>query len=381
MKINLHHFLVVILCLAVPFCSFSQDDSVTFDAKYIKKHDGKVTIEVNEVQELTYIMMAISDFAVGNSDMLNRDTDYYQAVQHHFSRYKTHPAISLIDSMLTESIINYILLSANAYGFKFDGPNLVATNVYTFPAKQVGTYRISQDPIKRHRQVFEDFAEQSDFRKFYRSHKHDYDKIHDDFVNFGAIHKQKQWLEERFDYRINSYLVLTSPLIGGINATTTFEDNHFKQTVLCLPTIKFNNDWTPAYGEAMNSRIIFTEIDHNYVGTLSEQFLGRIDQIFDRREIWVNKANASTAHYPTPIKVFDEYLTWGLFILYAYDAFPGNVELHRKVIDHVNEKMSDKGFPRAESFNKKLVELYRGSPSKKIEAIYPDLLDWASTIE
>ena len=79
MKINLHHFLVAILCLAVPFCSFSQDDSVTFDAKYIKKNDGKVTIEVNEVQELTYIMMAISDFAVGNSDMLNRDTDYYQA--------------------------------------------------------------------------------------------------------------------------------------------------------------------------------------------------------------------------------------------------------------------------------------------------------------
>src|SRR5690606_14461626 len=104
MKINLHDFLVALLCLAVPFCSFSQDVNVPFAAKYIKKHEGKVTIEVNEVQELTYIMMAISDFAVGNSDMLNRDTDYYPAVQHHFSRYKTHPAISLIDSMLPRAL-------------------------------------------------------------------------------------------------------------------------------------------------------------------------------------------------------------------------------------------------------------------------------------
>lgn len=368
----------MVITIPTPFYSFSQDDEVTFNSKYIKDNDGKVKIEVNEVQELTYIMMAISEFGLTNSDMVNRNTDYYQEVKKHFSQYKNHPAIGLMDTMLNESIINYILLSTNAYGYKFKGSKLVPTNVYRFPAKQVGTYKIDEDPVKVHKRVIEDFAKQSGFRKFYRSHRDDYNKIIDDYIKFGSIHKQKKWLEERFDYKINSYLVLTSPMIGGINATTTFEDNQFKQTLLYLPIIQFNSAWTSAYNEAMNSRIIFTEIDHNYVGPLSEKFKNSIDKIFDKRQIWVNKEHKSTDHYPSPIKVFDEYLTWGLFILYAYDTFPTDHELHKNVVDHVNEKMLEKGFPRSKAFNDTLVELYKNSSTKKIEAIYSDLLDWSS---
>lgn len=378
MKKILHHSILIVAILSTSFYSFSQDDEVTFSSQYIKNNDGKVKIEVNEVQELTYIMMAISDIGLANSDMVNRNTDYYQEVKKHFSQYKNHPAIELMNTMLNESIINYILLSTNAYGFKFDGAKLVPTNVYNFPAKQVGTYKINEDPIKVHRRVIEDFAKQSNFRKFYRSKRNYYNKIIDDYIQFGSINKQKKWLEERFDYKINSYLVLTSPMIGGINATTTFEDNQFKQTLLYLPIIEFDNNWTSAYNEAMNSRIIFTEIDHNYVGPLSEKFKHRINTIFDKREFWVNKDRTSTDHYPSPVKVFDEYLTWGLFILYAYDTFPTDDEFHKNVGDHVNEKMSEKGFPRSKEFNEELIKLYKKSPTKKIEAIYSDLLDWSA---
>lgn len=372
------YYLSVLTILVTPHCSFSQDDEVSFNSEYIKNNDGKVKIEVNEVQELTYIMMSISDKGLKDSNMINHNTDYYEEIKNHFSQFKDHPAIKLVDTMLNESIINYILLSSNAYGFKFNGDKLVRTNVYNFPAKQVGTYKIDKDPIEVHRLVIEDFAKESNFRKFYNSHKPYYQEIINDYIQFGSIHKQKKWLEERFDYKINSYLVLTSPTIAGINATTTFEDNQFKQTLLYLPIITFNNTWSTSYNEAMNSRIIFTEIDHNYVGPLSEKYNDKIDAIFDKREVWVNKEVKATDHYPTPIKVFDEYLTWGLFILYAYDTFPTDHELHKNVIYHVNEKMLAKGFPNSKAFNEELVKLYTGSSTKKIEDIYSGLLEWSS---
>src|SRR5690606_2085842 len=127
----------------------------------------------------------------------------------------------IADSLLNESIIYYIFLSSNANGFVFDDKELVRTNIYTFPARGVGSTEISEDPIVTYKKELEDFAVSSDFRTFYAQHKPFYDTIKQDYEKYGEIDKQKAWLERKFDYKINSYRVLTSPLIGGIHATQT----------------------------------------------------------------------------------------------------------------------------------------------------------------
>lgn len=43
-----------ILLLTGP--TFSQEKELNFDAKYIKANQGKTTIEINEAQELVYIL-------------------------------------------------------------------------------------------------------------------------------------------------------------------------------------------------------------------------------------------------------------------------------------------------------------------------------------
>src|SRR5690606_27631426 len=101
------YYLSVLTILVTPHYSFSQDDEVSFNSEYIKNNDGKVKIEVNEVQELTYIMMSISDKGLKDSNMINHNTDYYEEIKNHFSQFKDHPAIKLVDTMLNESIINY----------------------------------------------------------------------------------------------------------------------------------------------------------------------------------------------------------------------------------------------------------------------------------
>ena len=372
-------FLIIVLCTFSFVGLYGQDNAVRFNQEYIKLNDNKVNIEIPEVQELALIMMAITDHGLKDSNMVNHKNSYHQEVINHFSKFKDHKAIKICDSLLQKSLIYYILISSNSYGFQFDGDSLIRTNVYTFPAKGVGTVEIHEDPIVLYRKEIEDFAKKSGYRKFYQAHKPYYQTIKDDYVKYAAIDKQKKWLESKFDYKINSYRVLTSGLIGGINATHTFEDNYFKEMLLYLPVIKHQADIDQDFNKALNSRVIFTEIDHNYVGPLSSTFKNHIDTIFDRRTIWVDSTNKSTNHYPNPIKVFDEYLTWGLFILYIMDTEPKNQILLSKVRENIDGRMKLKGFPKSKEFNEELVRLYKRNNFPKIRNIYTDLLKWSST--
>lgn len=358
--------------------AFSQSKNVTFDKTYIKNNNQKTTIEINEAQELTYIIMALTDFAKENPNMVKQNTEYYKDVKNHFAEYSNLPAVKSFDKLLRENIVNYFLLSGNAYGFKFNGSKLIPTKVYNFPAKGIGKYEIKVNPILTYAKEIEEFAKETEFRKFYKNHAQYYNQLKTEYQDFATISAQKEWLENRFDYKINSYRVLTSPLIAGMNATHTFEDNGFKEILLFLPTIRSDKDWSEKFKQVMNTRIIFTEIDHNYVGPVSEKNSEKINSIFNNREKWVNSENKSTAHYPNPIKVYDEYLTWGLFILYSYDKVGNDTELFQQIVNNVNDMMIKKGFPKSKEFNSQLLNLYKNSKDKKIENLYIPLLEWSA---
>lgn len=358
--------------------AFSQSKNVTFDKTYIKNNNQKTTIEINEAQELTYIIMALTDFAKENPNMVKQNTEYYKDVKNHFAEYSNLPAVKSFDKLLRENVVNYFLLSGNAYGFKFNGSKLIPTKVYNFPAKGIGKYEIKVNPILTYAKEIEEFAKETEFRKFYKNHAQYYNQLKTEYQDFATISAQKEWLENRFDYKINSYRVLTSPLIAGMNATHTFEDNGFKEILLFLPTIRSDKDWSEKFKQVMNTRIIFTEIDHNYVGPVSEKNSEKINSIFNNREKWVNSENKSTVHYPNPIKVYDEYLTWGLFILYSYDKVGNDTELFQQIVNNVNDMMIKKGFPKSKEFNSQLLNLYKNSKDKKIENLYIPLLEWSA---
>jgi len=370
-------FLSVLYFVLLPL--FGQEQEVTFSEEFKNENEGKVTIEINEVQELTHVLMAMTTVGSNDSNMINHDNEYYKKLISRFSPFRGHKAVNIVDSLLKESVIYYILLSSNATGFKFEGKNITKTNIYTFPAKAVGTTQITEDPILKYQKEFENFAYVSRFREFFAEQDTLYDKIKSDYEKYADIDKQKNWLEKKFKYNINSYRVLTSPLIGGINATITFEDNNFKETLLYLPIITRKHELPEDINKVMNSRVIFTEIDHNYVGPMSERHRENIDTIFNNRSFWVNSSNKSTMHYPNPIKVFDEYMTWGLFILYVSDTFPNNQELIDYVVDHVDNKMISKGFPKARDFNQELFRLYKRNLDMPMEQLYKGILEWSAT--
>ncbi|WP_282143186.1 DUF4932 domain-containing protein [Cellulophaga baltica] len=370
-------FKILILLTIICFCkTYAQEYDVNFNSEYIQENNNNVSIEINELQELIYVIFANTEFAKENPRMVKTDTEYYSKMIKHFLEYSDLPIVSKFDKLLEENLLYYFVLGGNAYGFEFKHKKIVPTGVYVFPAKGVGNLEVELNPIPELINDLEQFAKKSKYRKFYKENKEYYSSLKKDYQNYAQIDLQTKWLQKRFDYKINSFRVLTSPLISSMNATQTFENNEFKETLLFLPTIKNNEDLSKKLNKAFNTRVIFTEIDHNYVGKVSEKFTERIDSIFGQREKWVDIDNKGTQYYPTPIKVFDEYLTWGLFILYANDNY--EQETLREVIDNINDVLIERGFPKAKEFNSRLLEIYKANENAPMFDLYPKILEWSA---
>ena len=75
--------------------------------------------------------------------------------------------------------------------------------------------------------------------------------------------------------------------------------------------------------EMLESRVVFTEIDHNFVNPLSDKKIDIINKVFADRNRWTKEGNGTSA-YESAYSVFNEYMTWGLFSLYCLDNFPNN---------------------------------------------------------
>ncbi len=80
--------------------------------------------------------------------------------------------------------------------------------------------------------------------------------------------------------------------------------------------------------------------------------------------------------YPTPYKVFNEYMTWSLYSLYCVDTF--SKEDYNKYIKKTETIMVRKrGFVKFKEFNQKLLELYNEDKSIEMISLMKSILDWS----
>jgi hypothetical protein len=124
------------------------------------------------------------------------------------------------------------------------------------------------------------------------------------------------------------------------------------------------------------SGIVFTEIDHNYVNQISYKYQKQINSIFDKREIWTG-ANGDTDRYGNPSSVFNEYMTHAVFCIYVKENY--DEQTANKIIkNRVNLMVEHRKYIKFKEFNDKLLSLSGG---RKVKDLYPDILNWASTIK
>lgn len=359
--------------------------NVSFSKYYIKNNLGKVQVQIPKVSELVNVLMALHPHSSRDRNMFDADSEYYKQVQEYFAPYKNHPALDTIKKYITvprlnreqmvylfplESYNYYYTLKMNAVAYEFDKKGKIR---HRGEIKQVGAdWNFDFDPMKDVA-VFEDFAKKSDFLKFYKRNEPYYKELITTYNRLNPIEQMTEWLNDKFQFGYSSFMVFFSPLNKGAQATTSFEQGDFNQTFMFVCKVQDKGE-NPKMSELLSSWILFTEIDHNYVNPLSDRYLSTINEVFSQREKWA--VGEVTDAYPDAYSVFNEYMTFSLFTLYASDYYPE--EDLQKFLPNFEQMMQrTRGFVKFSDFNQALLQKYKNNKNISISDLYDFAFQWA----
>lgn len=355
--------------------------NITFSKKYVQKHQGKTFVAIPEVSELVNILMALHSDAEKDSNMFDTQTDYFKRIKKHFAPYLKHPAMDTIHKYITKVALNesneymfpikdyyyYYGLKMNACVYEFDKKGNI---VNSGNIKQLAKGWTAFDPMKDAK-VFADFAQKSNFRQFYKDNQSYYSQLISDYKRLNPIQKMQNWLDAKFGFGYGSYMVYFSPLVQGAHSTVRYEDNGLSQTFMFICKAEDDQGLSPIQNEIKQGRVVFTEIDHNYVNPLSDTMVEDINKVFADREKWA-KSEITTA-YNNAYKVFNEYMTFAVYSLYLWDNYSEEEVLG--FLPSMEAQMEqDRGFNRFKVFNRALLTKYKENPNISMKDLYQYIL-------
>lgn len=340
--------------------------STQFPNQYIENSRGKIIVEIPEVYELLNIVVALSNIDEENSSLINKNSEYYQEVLEHFEEYKNHPIVETIKTANNE--MGYSK-ARNLFVYEFNGDSINHGGVYS--SQHI------QEKYGIYTEQLEDFAKISGFRQFYEDHKDYYLELITLFEDTVPVKQIWSWLEMNFPIQHDTYKVIMSPLTGGSHNTFNYRDNdnNYSEITMFIATPNIYNsaqNFSEKVVEGLLSLMLFTEIDHNYVNptTNLDENIMDVVKAFEDIEKW-NKAS----NYGRPALTFNEYMTWGVFLLYANDIYEGDdlKDIEKITVDIMNYR----GFVHFQQFYDELLDMYVNKKDDKIVAdLYPDILKW-----
>lgn len=346
-----------------------------FTDKYKIKNYDNMTVEIPKVSELANIIIAMTDVGLKDSNMVNFETNYHADVIKWFLKYKKEPIVKILDSVMnrsnhTDQYKLYYTLKMNSCVFFIDSNESFKRDSSIL---QIG-YPAYLDIFEKNLPLLEKFAKITNFCSFYNLHKSYYDSVINIYKSRIDIKNLKEWLQSKFSTRINYVRVTFSPLVKGAHSCITFNDNNFTTSLLFVAPILPNPKLSSLKNQIENVRLIFTELDHEYNDPVSRKYEELINEAFKNKDEWADESK--TGLYPSPLFIFDEYMTWAIFTLYSYDNFPKS-ELGW-VMEYVGNFMQDvRGFKKYKSFNKALLQAYiKNGKAKSISELYPEIIKW-----
>ncbi len=320
-------------------------------------------------------MVALSRGGSTDSGITNMRTPYYQEVKSHFTRFSNHPMIDTISKYVKDgkesSYWYYYDWKMNANGYVFTKAGKIVNKGII---RKMG-FKETSDPFVKYAALAADFAAVSGFRRFYAAHKPYYDSLIKIYMEYNPLYEMKDWLEKQFPYKFDYFLVTFSPLTSGAHSTGYFEDNGFKQTVMFIAGVNINHNFSRAVNEMANSRVVFTEIDHNYVNPVADKYEKDIQIAMKDKAKWAKGVDDSSA-YADAMSTFQEYMTWAVFSLYCLDKFRDD-DVNTYISRMERQMERSRGFSNFKAFNRELMRLYLAYKSeKKVTDLYPEIIEW-----
>jgi hypothetical protein len=125
--------------------------------------------------------------------------------------------------------------------------------------------------------------------------------------------------------------------------------------------------------------MVFTEIDHNYVNPETDKYIDKVNTYFKDKNKWT--AGKESKGYSSAYAVFNEYMTWSVYLLYCYDQY--NNEDFKIINDRIVKYIINKrGFHRFDDFHGTMLSLYSNKKEDEtVSDLYLALLEWASTYD
>lgn len=355
---------------------FASKGSINIRECYI----DKIVVEIPKSYELLQIAYSLTETFQQDKNLVEKSTSYYKDVDLYFSQYKNHKLIEDLDKYIKADVnrSNYLgnrLLSLN-YDVREDN-RLICNEMLNFNYPFLfKLYTADYFLVMENIDLINDFANKTNFAAFYNAHERYYSRLIFYYEQLCNFKNMKNWLERKFATNYSSYRIIFSPLTGGFHNTVWFEDKKkgVKQSIMFVAApheiqIPAGDDFE--IEAAKMARMVFTEIEHNYVNILTNSYSEQLKLAMPDYKAWCKGVKSG---YPSSNEVFNEYMTWSVFNLYALDTYTTkNVDT---IIQIVTRQMHGRGFNRFTAFNNKLLELYKAKSKPPIDKLYEPMLEW-----
>lgn len=355
------------------FTIVKKQEHAHFPEAYQRSHQGKTSIEVPKVYELVNIIYALTPTGKTDSDIIDKDTPYYDEVLAYFRKYDQELVISVFDSLLKAD--DYHVLKMDAYAFDFEGTEIEKSDVYNIVSW--GNF----NTLEPYSDLLEDFSKKSDFLSFYATHQPLYQGQIRTYRDTIDTHEMKLWLERNFpDTRYSSLKVIFSPLVSGNQSSCNFENNGFKelQAHVNYPYVgQWLRQYPPEIATLIRGNIVFTELNHGYINPESDKtiYSEEIRRAFQNMDKWIDK-DKPAGNYDNPYACFNEYMNWALVCL-RYTDYAHEEYLPELLANVENMMVEHRGFKKFTEFDQFLVRLYRDKKEEEVLAdLYPQIVDW-----
>jgi Domain of unknown function (DUF4932) len=311
---------------------------------------------LHEPTEIAWILAALSPIGRISGGVIRRDTPYFAKVEKWFGPVTKHPIFTKLgpDFNLPRLVGN----AANYNYAKGERLNRIA-----------GSVALWNDPdgdlFTKNIELIEDFCRRGAARKFLKSEEAIYSAVSSALLSSVDVDDMQRWLEKQFTKRPGPIRVFVSPLTDGWNWTNIDGTE---------PRI-----WVPAPNNASNSdpvkrfitvSSVFTEVDHIYVNPISAVHHKVINDVFSKEKGWAS--DAAWQNYGTPELVFNEYMTWAVFMEYARARMlPADFGvLNMKIVKFMQNQ---RGFVKFGAFSE-LIKITRTSSEKSVQDLYPEII-------
>lgn len=345
--------------------------------------EGKAEYSIPEVYELMQVAMALTDTAMITDKIkmyennVEANTGYYKEIIQKFGAYKNHPLISKLNKSLSKSAANYIYQLQKAFNTSFTANDAVKNKQMPFIRRLwIGLHSVS-------RKELENFGNETGFRQFYAAHLPYYKALLQDVKDKLAVSKMQGWLEKQFVTRYDKYKIVVSPLSNAFHFTQNFKYKGDNTNIIWISApAKYDTvKYTQKQIAAIYCGIAFTEIDHNYINPVTDKFKEEVNEIMGgvNRKNWIEE-NGDASLYTNGYKVFNEYMTHAVYLLYIKDVFAERE--YKTAFDSKMKGMIERRkYYRFKAFYEMLLLLYQNKATNQtLTDLYPAAVEWCRAI-